>query len=67
MLCCFFLLIVLYLFKYDPLLIRLNLMEILPFKCTPAMFILCCLFSMFLVDLFVYVCLFISFSTLYGE
>ena len=35
----FFLLIVLYLFKYDPLLIRLNLI-IWPFKCMPAMFIL---------------------------
>ena len=66
MLLFFFLLIVLYLFLYDPLLIRLNLI-ILPFKCMPAMFILCCLFSLsvLLICLNMYVCLFLS--TIYGE
>jgi len=62
----FFLLIVLYLFKYVPLLIRLNLI-ILPFKSMPAMFILCCLFSLsgLLICLYMYVCLFLS--TIYGK
>ena len=62
-----FLVIVLYLFKYDRLLIRPNLIKILPCKCMPAMFIFCGLFSVCFVHLFVYACLFISFSTMNGE
>jgi len=56
--------------EYDWLLVRLHwykFLVILPFKSLQVMFIFCCLFSVCFVHLFVYVCLFISFSTMYGE